>query len=151
MNYGEQNQNTVVISYNGEYWNDGSGIHSSTDGKGDEIKQYLYTQGESYHYNKVFPMFDQPNLKARLNFQVNCPKKWEFITNTGLKHSTETETTKSLAFNETPLISTYLYGFVAGDYVEIDHGFEGFHNGLPARIFCRSVLKDYFKEKFNAF
>ena len=65
-----------MISYKGKYWNDGTGIHSSIEGEGDDAKQYLYTQGESYHYNKVFPMFDQPNLKAKLNFQVHCPISW---------------------------------------------------------------------------
>ena len=38
MNYGEQNKNNVVISFKGKYWNDGTGIHSSVEGEGENVK-----------------------------------------------------------------------------------------------------------------
>jgi hypothetical protein len=38
LNYGEQNKNTVMINFKGKYWNDGTGIHSSIEGKGEDAK-----------------------------------------------------------------------------------------------------------------
>ncbi len=39
-------------------------------------KQYLYTQFEPYFANRVFPLFDQPDLKAPLTLTLACPSDW---------------------------------------------------------------------------
>ncbi len=64
------------MKYKNEYDNDGSGCVSFTDVDG---KQYLYTQFEPYMANRVFPIFDQPNLKAKMNLSIHCPKEWEAV------------------------------------------------------------------------
>jgi len=42
-------------------------------------KQYLYTQFEPYYANRVFPLFDQPDLKAKMRLAVLCPSEWKKV------------------------------------------------------------------------
>ena len=49
---------------------DGSGCVSFTDV---DKKQYLYTQFEPFMANRVFPMFDQPDLKAKMKLALTYP------------------------------------------------------------------------------
>jgi aminopeptidase N len=72
-------QNEVLVHYENDYDNDGSGCVSYVD----EIdkRQYLYTHFEPYAANKVFPCFDQPNLKAPMTLTVIAPKLWTILSN----------------------------------------------------------------------
>lgn len=65
--------NYVTVSYENEYDMDGSGCVSFTDV---DKKQYLYTQFEPYFANRVFPIFDQPDLKAKMKLAVSFPSEW---------------------------------------------------------------------------
>ena len=42
-------------------------------------KQYLYTQFEPYYANRVFPLFDQPDLKATMRLSVLSPSDWKKV------------------------------------------------------------------------
>ena len=53
--------NYVVTTYSTKYDNDGNGCVSFVDV---DEKQYLYTQFEPHYANRVFAVFDQPDLKA---------------------------------------------------------------------------------------
>lgn len=59
-------QNVVTLSLLNKYRIDGVGLHSFTDGV-DKL-QYLYTQFEADFCHYVFPVFDQPDLKATWKF-----------------------------------------------------------------------------------
>ena len=72
----KEGQNSVYVQYRNNYDNDGSGCVSFVDVDG---KQYLYTQFEPYMANRVFPLFDQPNLKAKMNLSIHCPSNWQTI------------------------------------------------------------------------
>lgn len=52
-----------MINYENNYDSDGSGCVSFIDV---DQKQYLYTQFEPFMANRVFPLFDQPDLKAKM-------------------------------------------------------------------------------------
>jgi aminopeptidase N len=58
------------VNYDNIYNNDGNGCVSFIDV---DKKQYLYTQFEPYHANKVFPLFDQPDLKAQMKLNILSP------------------------------------------------------------------------------
>lgn len=76
LQYLKKGLNNVCIKYENEYDKDGSGCVSFTDV---DKKQYLYTQFEPYMGNRVFPMFDQPNLKAKMDLAIACPSEWETV------------------------------------------------------------------------
>jgi aminopeptidase N len=42
-------------------------------------KQYIYTQFEPYEANRVFPCFDQPDLKAKMRLYIISPNNWKKI------------------------------------------------------------------------
>ena len=68
--------NKVLIQYSNKYDNDGSGCVSFIDV---DKKQYLYTQFEPYLANRVFPIFDQPDLKARMELAISCHQSWPTV------------------------------------------------------------------------
>jgi aminopeptidase N len=47
----------------------------------DHSNQFVYTDFEPYGCNRVFPCFDQPNLKAIFRLSVVSPTKWIVTSN----------------------------------------------------------------------
>ncbi len=72
----KEGHNTVGVHYSNSYNNDGSGCVSFVDVDG---KQYIYTQFEPYYANRVFPSFDQPDLKAKMRLNVVSPSEWKKV------------------------------------------------------------------------
>lgn len=124
-------ENKVVVNFLKKYAKDGAGLHSVDDAEG---FQYIYSQCESTYCCRIFPCFDQPNLKATLEFHSITPKEWTVVSNEPIArldicHKTiydkyrlrnqrnEEEETIFAIFNITQRISTYLYAFIAGPYV----------------------------------
>lgn len=62
-----------------KYKKDGCGIHSFTDAA--DNTQYLYTQFEADYCHWVFPVFDQPDIKAKWTFSAVVPEDWTVISN----------------------------------------------------------------------
>lgn len=59
--------------YNNEQW----GCISYMD----QGQQFVYTDFEPYGANRVFPCFDQPNLKANFKLAVVTPTTWSVNSN----------------------------------------------------------------------
>lgn len=47
----------------------------------DADEQFLFTDFEPYYANRVFPCFDQPNIKATMRLAVVTPTKWKVLSN----------------------------------------------------------------------
>ena len=62
-----------------EYRDDGYGFHSFIDQS--DKQQYLYTKLEPAYGQFVFPMFDQPDIKASWQFSAVAPNDWSVISN----------------------------------------------------------------------
>jgi len=71
--------NRVEIEFKNKYRKDGVGLHNFTDPE--DGKQYLYTQFESDYCRYVFPVFDQPDLKATWLFQAVVERDWTVVSN----------------------------------------------------------------------
>lgn len=135
LTIGEQ---AVKISYSHPYRRDGSGLHWSQDETDGEV--YLFTQFEDYHFNKVFPGFDQPDLKATFSLTATAPAHWQLISATR-ETSVESiaDERKRWVFPETALFSTYVFSLHAGPYkVWEDKDFR-----IPLRIFSRQSYQQY--------
>lgn len=63
--------------YANEYDNDRTGCISFYD----KDLQYIYTDFEPYGAHRVFPCFDQPNLKATMRLAVVTPSDWVAVSN----------------------------------------------------------------------
>ena len=70
--------NRVEIAYTHPYSTDGNGLHRFKDPV--DGKVYLYSNLEPYRAHRLFPCFDQPDLKASYELTVEAPKDWEVIS-----------------------------------------------------------------------
>jgi len=76
--------------------------------------EFMYTLFVPDRASTAFPCFDQPDLKARFQLNLNIPPDWKAVAN-GMKVSeTVTETEKYICFANTEPLPTYLFAFAAG-------------------------------------
>ncbi len=78
--------------------------------------EFLYTLFVPDRARTAFPLFDQPNLKARYTLTLTMPADWEAIANAPLRQLEPLGERKRLRFATTDLISSYLFSFVAGQF-----------------------------------
>ena len=86
-------------------------FRDSADGR-----TYLYTLLVPSDANLLFPCFDQPDLKARIRWQVIAPTGWTVIANGPVEAKASAGAATRWRFAETAPISTYLAAFAAGPW-----------------------------------
>ena len=74
-----QASNVVRVRYEHEYDHTGDGFHQFVDPE--DGGEYLYSNFEPYNAHRLFPCFDQPDLKATYDLTVDAPSDWELIAN----------------------------------------------------------------------
>jgi len=131
---GEQ---TITIDYQRPYSTDGSGFHRFVDPKNGEV--YLYTDFEPYDANRLFPHFDQPDLKASYKIDVTAPAHWQIISATRETNITENGEIKVWSFPASAKFSSYIFSLHAGNYAVWEDKFED----IPLRLFARQSLAEY--------
>ncbi|HEX8399502.1 MAG TPA: M1 family aminopeptidase [Pyrinomonadaceae bacterium] len=85
--------------------------------------EYIYSLFVPSDASTAFPVFDQPDLKARFKLLVVTPMDlgWSVVSNTKSESFTlETSKIVNHFFEETQPISTYVFAFAAGDFAEFD-------------------------------
>src|SRR5712671_148328 len=122
-----------------EYQNVGAGLNRFTDPV--DHKVYLHSQFETFDAHRMFPCFDQPDLKASFTFTVLAPTDWVVVSNNPgqAQPVTGKENVKRWTFGATPKMSSYLTAIVAGPY----HGVRDRHGDIDLGIFCRQSLAQY--------
>lgn len=80
-----------------------------------EKKELFATQFESHHAREVFPCIDEPEAKATFELNIRTRADWTVLANTKIKEEIEVGDFKTLTFEKTPKMSTYLLAFVVGD------------------------------------
>lgn len=71
--------NELVVESRMSYMNTGEGLHRFVDPVDNEV--YLYTQFEVADARRMFPVFEQPDLKATFRFDVTAPDHWAVVSN----------------------------------------------------------------------
>jgi aminopeptidase N len=130
-----RNDNTIYISYENDYDHTGDGFHQFKDPEDGE--EYLYTNFEPYEAHRLFPCFDQPDIKATYELTVTAPPEWEVIAN-GRQTTEATASDGRLRhkFERTKAFSTYLFALIAGPYDSV----KSVHKGIELGLFCRKSL-----------
>jgi aminopeptidase N len=137
---GDSTKNTLTMIFTNEYYTDGCGIHSFTDIDG---SQYIYTSGEPHWINRVFPVFDQPDLKATMKWTILAHPDWKVISNTSPTLKNISQQTNQWNFPPTLRLPSYLFAILAGPFREIICPSEKCHKNIPQSIFCRDTLYKY--------
>jgi aminopeptidase N len=130
-----RSENLLVFTYENEYDHSGDGFHQFIDPE--DGQEYLYSNFEPYSAHRLFPCFDQPDIKATYHLTVAAPAGWEVI------HNSATTSVDQLGdgrtrheFAETARFSPYLFALVCGPY----RTFRSTHGDIDLGFFCRRSL-----------
>jgi aminopeptidase N len=140
----KKGDNHLVINFATPYSKTGNGLHKFIDPDDKEV--YIYSQFEAFHANKMFPCFDQPDLKATYKLTAEAPKTWKVISSnlqTSIQPSIEHSDFSIHSFPETEKFSTYVFSLHAGPYQE----FEDKYNSIPLKLYVRKSLAKYVDSK----
>lgn len=81
--------------------------------------EYLYTLLVPDRARTVFPVMDQPDLKAKWKITLDIPVEWEAVSN-GRELSMQVQgQRKVISYARTKPISSYLFAFAAGKFQKI--------------------------------
>ncbi|KAL2817221.1 peptidase family M1-domain-containing protein [Aspergillus cavernicola] len=172
-----QSDIVVSISFTGTMNNAMSGFYrskykpavepTSDTPKEADFHYMLSTQFESCDARRAFPCFDEPNLKATFDFEIEVPKGQTAISNMPVKSekSGSKPELKTVSFDTTPVMSTYLLAWAVGDFDYVEAMTERKYQGksIPVRVYTTKGLKeqarfalecahrtvDYFSEVFE--
>ena len=135
-------ENQLKIKAQCSYMNTGEGLHRHIDPVDNEV--YIYTQFEVPDCRRVFPVFEQPDIKGVLNLTVKAPSKWTVISNTATPLPKNIEDNFSIwTFDQTPKMSSYLYAICAGPYARKTDSYTGKYGTYPLAIYVRPSLSQY--------
>jgi aminopeptidase N len=166
----------IVIKFQGTINNDMAGFYrskykpavtpaASVPKDGDSHVMFS-TQFESCDARRAFPCFDEPNLKATFDFEIELPEDQVALSNMPEKSVRKSKDgLKVVSFERTPIMSTYLLTWAVGDFEYIEDFTKRKYNGkpLPVRVYTTRGLKsqaqyaldhapkiiDYFSEIFD--
>ncbi|GHD87054.1 aminopeptidase N [Kocuria marina] len=109
--------NELVVDSRMYYMNTGEGLHRFVDPVDDQV--YLYTQFEVADTRRMFPVFEQPDLKATFQFAVTAPADWDVVSNQPTPEPFPVaDGVARWEFSPTPVISCYITALIAGPYVK---------------------------------
>ncbi|MEK6907318.1 MAG: M1 family metallopeptidase [Nanoarchaeota archaeon] len=103
------------LEFNGKIAKTLRGFYKSTYLVNKKEKIMLTTQFEPNDARKAFPCFDEPELKAKFSLKLNIPKNLQAISNMPVKKLSNKGNLKTIIFEETPIMSTYLLAFVISE------------------------------------
>jgi len=145
----------LEIQFSGTMNNDMAGFYRSkykpavtpspavpTDG------QYHYmfsTQFESCAARMAFPCFDEPNLKATFDVELEIPEELTALSNMPEKGTRPTKNgRKMVSFERSPIMSSYLLAWAFGDFEYVEDFTRRKYNGknLPVRVYTTRGLKE---------
>ncbi|MEO6789772.1 MAG: M1 family aminopeptidase, partial [Ornithinibacter sp.] len=134
--------NVVTIAGTGRYSRTGEGLHRFVDPVDEEV--YLYSQFEVPDSRRMYPVFEQPDLKATFTFTVTAPAHWQVVSNSPTPEPEPAgEGTATWAFARTGRISSYITALVAGPYDVVRDSVATRGGEVPLGIFCRKSLTPY--------
>ncbi|MBS1792274.1 MAG: ERAP1-like C-terminal domain-containing protein [Acidobacteria bacterium] len=122
--YFNEGENVVRIDFASPIKTSGAAVTRYTDKE--DGGEYIYSLFVPSDASTAFPVFDQPDLKARFQLDLAYPARWNAVSNTRIRTTGEPKCAdldkclQSSSFEETKPISSYVFAFAAGDFAEFD-------------------------------
>ncbi len=118
-------ENVIKLDFTSAILTSGSAITRYVDKE--DGAEYIYSLFVPSDASTAFPVFDQPDLKAKFSLIVDAPKDWKVISNQvreeNVYPSSRDESARlkdkierTFAFPDTKPISTYIFAFAAGNF-----------------------------------
>ncbi len=135
--------NELTVTADFAYTNTGEGLHRFVDPVDHEV--YLYTQFEVPDSRRVFPVFEQPDLKAAFRFTVTAPEAWQVVSNSPTPEPERLGNGSAIwRFAPTPRISSYITALVAGPYEVVRSELTSSDGRvIPLGVFARRSLFEH--------
>jgi aminopeptidase N len=133
----ERGPQHLSIKFSHPYSLTGSGLYRSIDPE--DGFAYIYSDLEPYDANRIFPSFDQPDLKATYDMQVEVPADWQVITARRESEIIEKGERNVWGFPVSDNFSTYIFSLHAGPYKV----WEDNSASVPLRLMARQTLAKY--------
>ncbi len=137
-------ENVIKIEFASPIKTSGAAITRYVDKE--DGAEYVYSLFVPSDASTAFPVFDQPDLKAIFQLNLEVPTTWEVVTNTKTFETSDIRRndtqknkeiySRALHFYETEPISTYVFAFAAGD-------FEIFNEFTSDRKLPKSEFKEF--------
>ncbi|MEV8025616.1 aminopeptidase N [Microbacterium sp. NPDC080220] len=134
-------RNTVRIRARGRYSRSGEGLHRFTDPVDGAV--YLYTQYEPADSRRVYPCFEQPDLKARWTFHVTAAGDGVILSGGAETGRTDVDGGVRVSFAETPPLSSYVTAVAVGPYHRVDGVWRGERQSVDLGVLCRASLAEH--------
>ncbi|MBD2765043.1 aminopeptidase N [Kocuria sp. cx-455] len=143
--------NELTVVGRALYSRSGEGLHRYVDPQDGNV--YIYTQYEPADCRRVFPVFEQPDLKASFTVTLITPPEWVAASN-GEHLTTEPAGTSDVPgavsheFAPTERISTYITTILAGPYTRVTDVWQGVDvqgetQSVPLALYCRRALAEH--------
>ncbi|KAG6674301.1 hypothetical protein I3842_15G035000 [Carya illinoinensis] len=124
----------LKIGFEGTLNDKMKGFYRSTFEHNGEKKNMAVTQFEPADARRCFPCWDEPACKATFKITLDVPSELVALSNMPIIEEKVDGHLKTVAYQESPVMSTYLVAVVVGlfDYVE-DHT----SDGVKVRVYCQ--------------
>ena len=143
-----EGKNSIRLKYINEYDHTGDGFHQFIDPE--DNQEYVYSNFEPYSAHRLFPCFDQPNIKASYLLSVECPSDWTLIGNSKTTSVNDVEGDRTRHnFERTKLFSTYLFALVGGPYQKFESSYSSSKlnsETIPLGFYARKSLAPHVDE-----
>lgn len=127
---------TLKLDFTGTLNDKMCGFYRSTYDEGGVKKVMATTQFEATDARRAFPCWDEPALKATFAFTLTVPQHLTAVSNMPVKRTDVHDNgsnTKTVAFDTTVKMSTYLGAFVVGEMNYIE---KLSPEGIPCRVYA---------------
>jgi aminopeptidase N len=131
----------IAIEFSHPYSKTGSGLYRFTDPEDNKV--YIYSDLEPYDANRIFPSFDQPDLKASYEMLVEAPHDWIVVTSKREIDVLREGLIKSWIFPASDKFSSYIFSLHAGPYKV----WESMAGDIPLRLMARQTIAEFVEEQ----
>ena len=125
-------ENVIQLDFTSPILTSGSAITRYVDKE--DGSEYLYSLFVPSDASTAFPVFDQPDIKGRFQFEVFAPEDWIVVSNESKPkynrfgdpaeyQKLRTRRLKANEFLPTKPISTYVFAFAAGPFEKVEDNY----------------------------
>ena len=140
---GLEAENELRVDASFGYTNTGEGLHRFVDPVDGE--RYVYTELAVAEANRVFAVFDQPDLKSTFRFTIAAPAHWSVISNSATPEPEPRGDGGAVwRFAPSPVIASYVAAVVGGPFAAwrgTARTAEG--REVPLGVFARASLAEH--------
>jgi aminopeptidase N len=130
--------NELRVTSRGSYSRSGKGLNRFRDPVDGAV--YVHSDLEPFDAHRVYPCFDQPDLKGTFRFSAVAPTDWEVVSNARAEAEPETEgDARRWRFRPTLSIPAYISVLVAGPF----HTVRDRHRDIDLGLYCRRSLAEH--------